>query len=158
MDSLFKTIRLRGTAVNFFIPRTKAVAARALIAFDGQYLSVLDWDKQDVRHSFLNSHSPALSCYNHYAIGGGFRSRRNGFRGGGFVWCRNRRLRRRLRCPPALQERNSEQDGGHNQSPAKGAIIAANEAGQRHDTDDAASNKQTFSFHAGSPFYGSITR
>lgn len=72
MDSLFKTIRLCGTAVNFFIPRTEAVAARALIAFDGQYLSVLDWDKQNVRHSFLDSHAPALSCYNPYAVGGWF--------------------------------------------------------------------------------------
>lgn len=67
-----------------------------------------DWDKQDVRHSFLNSHSPTLSCYNPYAIGNGFRSRRNRFRGGGFTRHRNRHLRGRLRCPPALQERNSE--------------------------------------------------
>lgn len=108
MNSFFKTIRLRGTAVNFFVPRTEAVAARALIAFDGQYLSVLDWDKQDVRHSFLNSHSPTLSCYNPYAIGNGFRSRRNRFRGGGFTRHRNRHLRGRLRRPPALQECGSE--------------------------------------------------
>lgn len=40
--------------------------------------------------------------------GGGRGSSRNRFRGGGFVWCCNRCLRGRLRCPPALQERNSE--------------------------------------------------
>ena len=40
--------------------------------------------------------------------GGGRGSSRNRFRGGGFAWCCNRCLHGRLRCPPALQERNSE--------------------------------------------------
>ena len=39
---------------------------------------------------------------------GGSGSSRNGFRGGGFMRCRNRHLRGRLRRPPALQERGSE--------------------------------------------------
>ena len=40
--------------------------------------------------------------------GGGRGNSRNRFRGGGFAWCCNRCLRGRLRCPPALQECNSE--------------------------------------------------